>query len=41
MLSLALRTILRLLAGHVQIAYGAMTLRCAGNRALRKFHADE
>jgi hypothetical protein len=41
MLSLALRKILRLLAGHIKIAYEAMTLRCAANKQFRSFHTDE
>jgi hypothetical protein len=41
MLSLALRTIFRLLAGHLGTAYQGMTLRHAANREFRSFHAED
>jgi hypothetical protein len=41
MLSLALRTIFRLLAGHLGVAYAAMMLRHAANRQFRSFHAED
>jgi hypothetical protein len=41
MLSLALQTIFRLLAGHLGVAYAAMTLRHAANRQFRSFHAED